>query len=150
MKFREANIDDLSQLLDLEQKVIESERPFNSSIKTKETSYYDIENFISDNDTYLIIIEDADKIIATGYAQIRRSKGSLDHDIHSYLGFMYVSPDFRGKGINKALVEQLISWSKSKGVQVAYLDVYSGNASAIKAYEKSGFEPSLLEMKLIF
>jgi ribosomal protein S18 acetylase RimI-like enzyme len=62
---------------------------------------------------------------------------------------MYVSPDFRGKGINKALVGHLISWSKNKGAQAVYLDVYSENASAIKAYEKVGFEPSLLEMKLI-
>jgi hypothetical protein len=33
LNFREANIDDLSQLLDLEQKIIEAERPFNPSIK---------------------------------------------------------------------------------------------------------------------
>jgi len=149
LKFREANIDDLSKLLDLEQKVIEAERPFNSSIKTDKTTYYDIESLIIDSDSYLIVTEDADKIIATGYAQIRRSKASRNHDIHSYLGFMFVSLGFRGKGINNALVEQLISWSKSKGAQAVYLDVYSGNTSAIKAYEKVGFEPSLLEMKLI-
>ncbi len=149
MNFREAKVDDLSQLLDLEQKVIEAEQPFNSSIKTEKTTYYDIEGLILDSDSHLIVAEDADQIIATGYAQIRRSKRSLNHDTHSYLGYMYVSPDFRRKGINQALIEQLISWSTSKGAQAIYLDVYSKNASAIKAYEKAGFEPSLLEMKLV-
>lgn len=149
MNFREANLDDLSQLLDLEQRVIEVERPFNSSIKTEKTTYYDIEGLILDSDSHLIVTEDADQIIATGYAQIRRSKESRNHETHSYFGFMYVSPNFRRKGISQALVGQLISWSKSKGAQAVYLDVYMENTSAIKAYEKVGFEPSLLEMKLI-
>ena len=149
MNFREANLHDLSQLFELEQKVIEAERPFNSSIKTGKTNYYDIEGLILDNDSHLIVAEDVGQIIATGYAQIRQSKESLNHTTHSYLGYMYVSPDFRRRGINQALMEQLISWSKIKGVQAVYLDVYSDNTSAIKAYEKAGFEPSLLEMKLI-
>jgi ribosomal protein S18 acetylase RimI-like enzyme len=149
MKFREANLGDLSQLLAIEQKIIEAERPFNSSIKSENTTYYDIEGLVLGSDSYLTVAEDTDMIIATGYAQIRRSKASLNHDNHSYLGFMYVSPDFRGREINKDLVEQLIFWSKSKGVQAIYLEVYSENNSAIKAYEKVGFEPCLLEMKLI-
>lgn len=149
MKFREANVDDVPKLLNLEQKIIEAERPFNTSIKTEDTRYYDIESLISDSDSYLIVNEVENEIIATGYAQIRRSKASLNHIYHSYLGFMFVSPDFRGNGINNALVELLIEWSKSKGAQTVYLDVYAGNISAIKAYDKVGFEPSLLEMKLI-
>lgn len=149
MKFREAIPEDLSELLEIEQKVIEAERPFNPSLKKGKIYYYDIEALMLDSASYLIVADVADKIIATGYAQIRESKASLNHDIHSYLGFMFVSPDFRRKGINKALVDQLIAWSKRNGAQAVYLDVYLKNDSAIKAYRKVGFEPSLLEMKLI-
>jgi GNAT superfamily N-acetyltransferase len=62
---------------------------------------------------------------------------------------MYVCPKFRGKGLNKALTDKLICWSRNKGINAVYLDVYSDNRSAIRAYEKLGFEPSLLEMKLL-
>lgn len=148
MNFREANINDLQELLRLEQCVIDAERPFNSSIKSGKTSYYDLHSLIASHDAHVIVLEDSAGIIATGYAQLRTSKMSLDHDIHSYMGFMYVIPEHRGKGINQQIMEMLISWSHEKGVNDFYLDVYSQNAQAIKAYEKIGFEPCLLEMKL--
>jgi ribosomal protein S18 acetylase RimI-like enzyme len=146
--YREASMDDLSRLLVLEQKVVEAERPFNASITPGRTTYYDTEDLITSDDAYLIVAESANNIIGTGYAQIRQSKISMDHDIHSYLGFMYVTPDFRGRGINREITEKLIAWSRRRGVTDLYLDVYSENTSAIKAYEKVGFESSLIEMKL--
>ena len=141
-------MNDLDHLCIIEQKVIEAERPFNSSIKAGKTTYYNIEKLISDNHACLMVVEDQGEIIGTGYAQIQLSRASLQHDNHSYLGFMYVSPQYRGKGVNKRIIDMLISWSHTQGVKDCYLDVYSGNASAIKAYEKIGFKPCLIEMKL--
>jgi len=43
----------------------------------------------------------------------------------------------------------LTQWSRDKGAEALYLDVYSQNSSAIRAYEKVGFAPCLVEMKLI-
>ena len=148
MKYREAVLEDLDDLYMIEQKVIEAERPFNSSIKAGKTTYYDIEKLILDSHSCLIVAEDDGEIAGTGYAQIRASKESLQHDGHSYLGFMYVSPQHRGKGINGEIVDILIAWSHAQGVKDYYLDVYAGNASAIRAYEKIGFQPCLVEMKL--
>lgn len=61
---------------------------------------------------------------------------------------MYVSHQYRGQGINAKIIEELMSWSKRKGVSDLYLDVYAQNDPAVKAYEKVGFKPSLMEMKL--
>ena len=148
LNYRKAELGDISQLLDLEQRVIKTERPFNRSIKDDQTLYYDVKDLITSSHSYLLVAEDKNSIIGTGYAQIRQSKSYLKHDIHSYLGFMYVSPDYRGQGINKNIIDKLIIWSKSKGAKDFYLDVYSQNISAIKAYEKVGFKPCLVEMKL--
>ncbi|MEH6346721.1 MAG: GNAT family N-acetyltransferase [Bermanella sp.] len=148
MIIREANPEDIPALLDLEQSVIEAEKPFNSSIKAEKTHYYDLDNLIASKDSYLVVVEDSSDIVATGYVQIRESKTALKHDTHSYLGFMFVSPEHRGKAINQKVMSHLIEWSKSRGITDLYLDVYSQNESAIKAYEKAGFEPSLMEMKL--
>lgn len=148
MIIREANVDDISRLLYLEQCVIDAERPYNSSLKDKSAHYYDIEKLISCYNSHLLVVEVDSEIVGTGYAQIRDSKPSLKHEQHCYLGFMYVSPNYRGQGINSNLVRKLIDWSKGRGISDFYLDVYSENDSAIKAYEKVGFKGGLLEMKL--
>lgn len=148
LKFREARVDDLQRLLALEQCVVEAERPYNSSIKSESAIYYDLETLISSDDAYLLVVEAENEIIGTGYAQIRNSKVSLEHDQHAYLGFMYVEPQYRGQGLNPKIVEELVLWSKRKGISNFYLDVYAENDSAVRAYEKVGFEPSLMEMKL--
>lgn len=148
MKFREATPEDISQLLLLEQAVVEAERPFNSTIKSEGATYYQLDELIDGNNSFLLVAEEGSQIIATGYAQIRDSKPALQHDKHSYLGFMYVAPNYRGKGLNKQLLDQLVEWSQEKGINDFYLDVYYENTPAINAYKKAGFEPSMLEMKL--
>ena len=145
---RKALLKDKTTLLELEQKVIEAERPYNHTIKPTNALYYDLNNLLIDLDSHLMVAELNDEIIGSGYAQIRESKKSLKHNTHSYLGFMYVAPDRRGLGINGMIIENLISWSKEKGVFDLYLDVYEGNDAAIRAYEKVGFTKSLVEMKI--
>ena len=148
MIIREAIAEDIEQLLALEQCVIEYERPFNPSLKPLNATYYDLPDLISDDDSYLLLVEDDGQIQGTGYAQIRQSKKSLVHSEHAYLGFMYVSPEYRGRGINQKIIDQLIAWSSAKGINDHYLEVYSQNESAIAAYRKAGFSPCLMEMKL--
>ena len=148
LTFREATPNDLPQLLQIEQYIVEAERPFNTSIKPGNPTYYNMEQLVTSNDAYLIVAEDSGNIIGTGYAQIRESKDSLVHDQHSYLGFMYVDPEYRGKGINQDIMDQLVAWSKDRDIHDLYLDVYAQNDAAIRAYQKAGFAPCLIEMKL--
>ncbi len=145
---RHARMSDLECLLEMEQKVISAERPFNDNIKDSGVKYYDIEHLISDADSCLLVAELESRIVACGYAQIRQSKLSYDHDRHAYLGFMYVEPEVRGRRVIQQIIEELLDWSKSQGVEYSYLDVYAGNAAAITAYKKMGFEASMTEMKL--
>lgn len=148
MKFRTATLDDLPRLLELEQCVVEAERPFNDSIKSGTAIYYDTKDLIVGDNSHMLIAEVNGQIAATGYAQIRKSKVSLEHEYHGYLGFMFVLPEYRGQGINAKLIDKLVQWCKEQDVNTLYLDVYAGNQSAIKAYEKVGFTSSMVEMKL--
>ncbi len=145
---RKAVLSDEPILLDFEQKVLEAERPYDSSIKLVGAFYYDLKSLLTSDKSHFIVAEAGDNVIGCGYAQIRESKQSLIHDFHSYLGFMYVAPSYRGRGVNKRIVEELIEWSKRQGAPDCYLDVYSGNEAAIRAYEKAGFSKSMTEMKL--
>ena len=148
MQFRQATLSDVNALLALEQAVVDAERPFNSAIKAQGARYYDIPALVTDDDSYLLVAEDNGAIVATGYVQIRQSKPSLEHNVHGYLGFMYVAPAYRGMGLNKQIIDTLMAWAESKQVFDFYLDVYADNRAAINAYEKVGFQPSMLEMKL--
>lgn len=148
MIFREATLDDLQDLLKLEQGLVEVERLFDSSIKSGKPKYYNLPDLILSSNAHVIVAEYLGTVIGTGYAQIRESKSAFEHENHSYLGFMYVDLRHRRKGINQKVMNILIEWSQSKGVHDFYLDVYFQNDSAIKAYQKLGFEPCLLEMKL--
>jgi ribosomal protein S18 acetylase RimI-like enzyme len=148
LDLRKATMKDHIALLALEQKVIEAERPFNTTIRSAGVIYYDLERLLTNEDSHVVVAEHKGNIIATGYAQIRTSKQSLNHTEHAYLGFMYVSPEYRGRGINQQVIGSLIDWSKEHGVGDFYLDVYAQNEAAISAYRKFGFVNSIIEMKI--
>ncbi|WP_353959930.1 GNAT family N-acetyltransferase [Chryseobacterium tructae] len=105
--------------------------------------------FIQSPDATLIVVENDDEIVASGYALIKNSEKDYNSfKNYAYLGFMYVKPEYRGKGINKIITDELINWAKSRNISEIRLDVYAENESAVRAYEKAGFEPHLLTMRL--
>ncbi|MFP3593457.1 GNAT family N-acetyltransferase [Chryseobacterium sp. SIMBA_038] len=149
MIVRKATEQDLEILLEFEQGVVSSERPFNETLKEGEIHYYDLHALILLPDANLVVVEENNEIIASGYALIKQSEKNYNNfKEYGYLGFMYVKPEHRGKGVNQLIVDALISWVKDKGVSEIRLDVYDQNESAVKAYEKAGFEPLLLTMRL--
>ncbi|NIF03932.1 GNAT family N-acetyltransferase [Chryseobacterium sp. Tr-659] len=146
---REATEQDLKILLEFEQGIVSAERPFNTTLIDGEIHYYDLSHFIQSPDAILIVAEENNEIIGSGYALIKKSeKDYYTFETYAYLGFMYVKPEYRGKGINKVITDELISWAKSRDISEIRLDVYAENESAVKAYEKAGFEPHLLTMRL--
>lgn len=144
---RKAAINDLDTLLEFEQGVISTERPFDPTLKPHPTHYYDIEKMIASADVELLVAELEGKLVGSGYARIEDAKPYLRHTQHAYLGFMYVVPEHRGKGINKMIMDVLAAWSASQGMTELRLDVYYQNDSAIRAYEKIGFARHMIAMR---
>ena len=145
---RRANLDDLDFLLAFEQAMIEAERPFDETIRSgNDVHYYDLEGLISSPNAEVLVAELDSEIIGSGYARLEKAESYLKHDKHSYLGFMYVVPEHRGKGVNKIIVEALENWSRSMGVTEMQLEVYAENIAARKAYEKSGYDELILTMR---
>lgn len=146
---RSATIADLETLLEFEQAMIEAERPFDETIRTGEgVRYYDLAGLIAAANVEIVVALHASQIIACGYVRIEDSEPYLRHQQHAYLGFMYVVPEHRGKGVNKTVMKALEQWSISKGVTEMRLEVYTNNTAAIKAYEKSGFISHMIEMRM--
>lgn len=144
---RKATLSDLDILLQFEQGVVEAERPFNPVLKETGVHYYNINEMITADHIELLVALSGTEIVGCGYARIESAKPYLKYDRYAYLGFMYVIPEHRGKGINKAILRELTTWSKAQGITELRLDVYSANAIAIKAYEKAGFEKLFIHMR---
>lgn len=145
---RNATLDDLPLLLQFEQGIITSERPFDVTIKEDPVSYYDLKQMILDDDSCVIVAEMEGKVVSSGYAISKRARHYLDHEFYAYLGFMYTDLEYRGKGINALVVDELKKWSHGKGLKEIRLTVYNDNLPAIKAYEKVGFKKHIIEMRL--
>ena len=144
---RKATAADLEILFVFEQGVVRAERPFDATLKQDPVNYYDLEGMITDDEVELVVAVSGTRIVGSGYARIEPAKPYLQHNRHAYLGFMYVEPDFRGKGVNNMVIDVLAVWAVSRNVYELRLDVYDGNLPAIKAYEKAGFNRHLLEMR---
>jgi ribosomal protein S18 acetylase RimI-like enzyme len=147
LTIRTATPDDLPTLRAFEQGVIRAERPFDPTLGPDPLRYYDLEGMITATHIELIVAMLGDEIVGSGYARIERGRPYLNHQYHAYIGFMYVVPQHRGKGIANAVLEALQQWSVKQGITEMQLDVYYENTSAIKAYEKAGFIKHLITMR---
>ena len=145
---RKATLKDVPILLEFEQGLIKAERPMDPTIKDGKISYYDVSEFIKNEDSTLYVVELDNKIVASGYAKIKPDRHYLKHKVQGYLGFMFVPEPHRGQGYNKLIIDALTDWCKSKGVHEIRLEVYDVNSSAIKAYEKAGFKKHLITMRM--
>src|SRR5688572_28675247 len=145
---RRANLDDLDVLLAFEQAMIEAERPFDETIRSgSDVHYYDLEGLILSPEAEVLVAELGSEIVGSGYARVEAADSYLNHEKHSYLGFMYVVPEHRGKGVNRMIIDALEAWTLSQGVREMQLEVYVDNAAARKAYEKSGYNALILTMR---
>lgn len=147
IEIREARITDLLELRLFEQEVIKYERPFASNLKNDPIQYYDLKKLIHDQDSYLLVATFNDEIIGTGYSVIKTSEPFKKPEKYAYLGFMFVKPEYRGKGINGEIIGALIDLNKANDITEIQLDVYAENESALKAYKKKGFKSDLLKMR---
>lgn len=50
-----------------------------------------------------------------------------------------VTPDYRGKGIAKAIIERMITCAKERGCERMMLEVRESNTSARELYKRCGF-----------
>ena len=147
-EIRTAVLEDLEILKEFEQEIISYERPFAPNLKKNPIIYYDIKDLIVRADAEVLVVVVDKLLVGSGYALINKSPPYKDPEHYAYLGFMYVAPDHRGKGLNGALCTKLIDWAKDRNITEVQLDVYTQNKSALDAYTKIGFKPDLLKMRL--
>ena len=62
-----------------------------------------------------------------------------ESDNHANVYQMWVSPEFRGHGIGKALLQRIMLWSREKERSCIHLGATTTNIAAIELYKSVGF-----------
>ncbi|MFN3211638.1 MAG: GNAT family N-acetyltransferase [Henriciella sp.] len=145
---RPATPRDLPTLLRFEQGIVTAERPYDHTLKPDPISYYDVGAMIEAPDCEVAVAEVDGQLIGSGYAAKKASRHYVHPPFHAYIGFLYVEPDFRGRGVNKKVLDHLFAWAKANDLPEIHLTVYPDNDAAVRAYEKAGFDRYILEMRL--
>lgn len=145
---RKANAADLETLKQFEQGIIGAERPFNPTLKDDPVHYYNLDEMLSDSQTLVLLAEAEGQIVACGYSRTEAAAHYVKHQQHAYLGMMYVRPEYRGQGFNAMIMRELKKHALENGITELRLEVFVGNKSAVKAYEKFGFEAHIIQMRM--
>ena len=144
---RAATSEDLTILLQFQQGIVETERPFDPTLQEGELHYHNIPAIIASPDAELVVAQIDGRIVGCGYGQIREAETYLRHAKYCYVGLVFVLPEYRGIGVNQAILDSLKNWSRARNIFEMRLEVYADNARAKRAYEKTGFVPHMLVMR---
>ncbi len=98
-------------------------------LEGRHSFYKDIENCFFE----FFVMFDGEDII--GSAAVRRFNEN-DCELKS----MYLLEKYHGKGLGRALAEEVIGCAKKAGFKKMYLDTFSTSTKAIKLYKRLGFE----------
>jgi diamine N-acetyltransferase len=98
---------------------------------------------MTDEDILILVAESEEKKLI-GYCistQDQLKQGEIDS--------LYVTPEFRGKGVGKILTERSLEWLQSNRCNPIRLAISYGHESVISFYQKIGFYPrmTILEYK---
>ena len=145
---RKAIESDIDILLSFEKGIIATERPYDNSLGEGDIHYYDLLALIRSSQAEVLVAVLDDEIVGSGYAKILPAEPYQKFTDYAHLGFMYVTPAFRGQGINQQILQALMDWARSQHITEVRLEVYDDNLIAKKAYLKAGFKPNLLEMRI--
>lgn len=148
IRVRRAVLSDLPVLIEFHRGVVLAERPFDSTLKSGDIRYYDLEGLLKAQNVWFALAEADGVPVGCGFVRIDEAKPYLNYPRVGYLGLMFVMPEHRGRGVNGHIIEALKAHCRERGVFELHLEVYPDNQNAVGAYRKAGFAPYMLEMRM--
>jgi aminoglycoside 6'-N-acetyltransferase I len=93
-------------------------------------------------DTQLVVVADAGEGRLAGFleASLRPFVEDCETDNVGYLEGWYVDPEYRKRGIGRALVTAAEEWARSRGATEMASDAEMGNELSLRAHLQLGYE----------
>ena len=108
-----------------------------------------LEALLADENCPVFVAEESEEVLGYCFCQIREYRDStvLTDRKEIYIDDLCVEEKFRGQGIAKALYLHVTGWAKETGCVYVTLNVWQGNTSALKFYEKMGMQTRSITME---
>lgn len=97
-----------------------------------------------------VAVED-NQVLGYGFCQIKtyhQDPVIADHT-ELYIDDLCIDENIRGKGIGKAIYQQICRYAKQRRCSSITLNVWSCNESAMRFYEKLGLKPQKIGMEML-
>ena len=101
--------------------------------------------------TPIFVAAEADKVLGYGFCMVKQYENDPVIRDHTtlYIDDLCVDEAHRGRGIASALYDRVCAFARESGCQAVTLNVWCGNDSAMRFYEKCGMKPQKIGMETI-
>ncbi|WP_315108849.1 GNAT family N-acetyltransferase [Clostridium intestinale] len=107
----------------------------------KENFFYEqIESEVKNDSSRFYIAENNTEVAAYMKINFDKAQTEVGHENTLEVQRIYALKEYQGKHIGKRLIEKAIELGKENNINYIWLGVWEHNLSAIKFYEKQGFE----------
>lgn len=130
-------------------KLVNTERKYDTNIKTDYIVHKYFENIYNNkNNCLLIAKEDNNLTIGYAFCKIITNDDGPHINHIALIDGLYVNEEHRNKGIATKLIEECKTWAIEAGASIIELNVMSDNINAINLYENIGFKELEKKMRL--
>lgn len=150
MHLRPATMSDIAALEACQDRLVDFQRPFDSTTPPSgRVAYDDLEQLISADTVYFLVAEIDSTVAGCGFGEIRADNDWSVNDTVGYIGLMFVDEQFRAQGVGRMIVRELMTWFDDHGVHDVRVKAYAANDGALAAYRSYGFEDFVIEMRAV-
>ena len=100
--------------------------------------------------TPIFVATEEDRVLGYGFCQVKTYENDpviTDHT-ELYIDDLCVDENIRGKGIGKAIYQEICRYAKMRRCSAVTLNVWCCNESAMRFYEKLGLKPQKIGMEM--
>lgn len=110
---------------------------------TKKYTDDELKEIIADDSRPIFVYQDGDTVVGYAFCICKETKGvpNLFDSKEIYIDDICVDESARGRHIATALYEHVVEFARAAGFDKITLNVWEGNDSARKFYEKMGMKP---------
>lgn len=155
MNIRKASTKDIPRIKELLQQVLEIHANIRPDIFIPGTAKYtekELEDILSDENRP-IYVATSEEDICIGYAFCILKNQPFSNNMvpfkSLFIDDLYVDQNTRGQHIGEKLIEHVKEEAKKMGCYEVTLNVWAGNTSAEKFYEKMGFQTKERQLEYI-
>jgi ribosomal protein S18 acetylase RimI-like enzyme len=142
-----ATIADIPQLVELLSQLFSIEKDFQPD---RERQVRGLHLLISEPERGIIMVARNEEGKAVGMVSAQLVISTAQGAPSAWVEDMVISPEYRGAGTGKALLQSALDWAKEKGATRAQLLVDMENDPAIGYYRHLGWETTQLQARRIF